>query len=190
MNFNVEREVYRERLKEELKKYIVVQDAKNSLILCDLLDESGLVAHNIWYKNTNVDKQDQVERLEIIADLTKDFEFQVKTAVYGVISDEFGEVETEKASWYVVYKKDEELLEKYLKSRNVFPLYLALERREDLKLRRENKYVIRTKSNGYGTDEVINSRFRKIGGVSSSCVSLDEILKESDEEIERPSRRR
>ena len=33
MNFNIEREVYRERLKEELKKYIVVQDTKNSLIL-------------------------------------------------------------------------------------------------------------------------------------------------------------
>lgn len=190
MNFNIEREVYRERLKEELKKYIVVQDTKNSLILNEKLDESGLVAHNIWYKNTNVSKDDQVERLEIVADLTKDFEFYVKTEVFGEITEEFGEVTTEKASWYVVYKNDKEILDKYLSSNNVFLLYLALEKREDLMLRRESKYIIRSKYTGNGTDDVVDSKFKRIGGVSSSCVSLDEIFKEAKEEIERPSHRR
>ena len=41
-----------------------------------------------------------------------------------------------------------------------------------------------------GTDDVVDSRFKRIGGVSSSCVSLDEIFKEAKEEIERPSHRR
>ena len=190
MNFNVERKVYRERLKEELEKYTVVQDTKDSLVLCEKLDESGLVAHNIWYRNTNISSGDQVERTEIIADLTKDFEFQINSEVYGIITDEFGEVVTEKSSWFVVYKADKEILEKNLNSNSVIPLYLALEKREDLMLRRESKYIIRSKYTGNGTDDVVDSRFRRIGGVSSSCVLLDDIFKEAKEEIERPSHRR
>lgn len=181
MEFNI-RGVYKDRLQRELEMYEVIKDTKNQLLLYDKLDESGLVAHNIWYRNANVSKDDQAERIEIIADLTKDFEFQVKTTIYGVIDDKFGEVETEKSMWYVVYKRDEYLLQKHLKNNNVFKLYLALENREDLKLRRDTKYVVRTKGNGYGVDEIINSRFRKIGGISSSCISLDSMLNEVEEE--------
>lgn len=190
MNFNVERKVYRERLKEELEKYTVVQDTKDSLVLCEKLDESGLVAHNIWYRNTNISSDDQVERTEIIADLTKDFEFQINSELYGIITDEFGEVVTEKSSWFVVYKADKEILEKNLNSNSVIPLYLALINREDLMLRRESKYIIRVRYSGYGTDEVIDSKFKKIGGVSSSCPSLDDIFKRASEIVERPSRRK
>lgn len=190
MNFNIEREVYRERLKEELKKYIVVQDTKNSLILNEKLDETGLVAHNIWYRNTNISDDDQVERIEIIADLTNNFEFQIKTEVYGEVTKGFGEVTTEKSSYYVVYKRDKDLLNKYLNCNNVFPLYMALGNRKDLKIKKEYKYILRTKGNGHGTDDVVNCKFRKIGGVSSSCVSLDDAFKEVNEEIEIISHRR
>ena len=163
-----------------------------------LSGENGILSRATETRSTNAEAQADEQaklaymgvRTEIIADLTKDFEFQINSEVYGIITDEFGEVVTEKSSWFVVYKADKEILEKNLNSNRVIPLYLALINREDLMLRRESKYIIRARYSGYGTDEVIDSKFKKIGGVSSSCPSLDDIFKRASEIVERPSCRK
>lgn len=181
MEFNT-KSIDKDRLLSDLEKKEIIKDTSNQLLLSEKLNESGLVAHNILYRNVNISKDYQSERLEIIADLTKDLEFSVKITGYGVISEEFGLVETERASLFIVYKRDEKLLREYLENGNILPLYSALSKREDLVLIKDSKYIIRNKYNGYGVDEVVDSNFRKIGGISASCSSLESLFKEAKEE--------
>lgn len=180
MEFKI-KEIYKEKLEEELKKYEVIVDNENELILCHRLDKSGLVIHNILYKNTNFSMDDQSRRIEVVGDLTGNFELYIKSTTYGLVDKKYVEVETEKAGCYLVYKHDNDLLEKYYDKNNVFPFLKELEKRKDLIIKSESNFVYRNKSNGYGTDEICDSNFEKIGTLSSSHVSLDDMFKKAKE---------
>lgn len=162
---------YKKKILEEIEKFDSFEIDDNSLIMYQKISESDLITKAVLYKT----RYDQITRIEITADLTKELVFFIKSNVYVKDSKTNKIIEIENGLIQLIYKRDKKLLNKYLVSKNIFELFNSIEKRQDLLIKESKEGLFRVRqNNGY---DLVYDEYAKKTTIPSDTPTMDEIKK-------------
>lgn len=162
---------YKEKVLEEIEKFDSFEINDNSLIMFKKISESDLITKAVLYKTQN----DQITRIEMTADLTKELDFFIKSNVYVNDKKDNKMIEIENGILRLKYKKDEKLLNNYLLNKNIFELFNSVEKRKDLLLRESKEGLFRVK--GEGGYNFVHDEYANKTMIPSDTTTMDGIKK-------------
>jgi len=157
---------------DDLSSYKVLEDTENFLLFYDEKFSYGITGRNVCYKKIH---DACFQRIEMILDFSKEFDFFIQTQQFEVLHENFGFVETERSIQNMIYCKELERKEDFPDS--FYDLRVLVD------YLRKNGNPISSTQEGYfrmggeyGVDSVFSSDGRK-STASFSCVYLDDAIK-------------
>lgn len=172
MQFLVPEILKEENVYENDPAYQILLDRDDCLLVSHKISDSELIYHNVLYRRF---PSGMFQKMSVIADISKDWDFQVTEQNYKVLDDRFGLVEWERGIYSVTYdKNDLNNVFAFPLSNNVFSILEMIESQKIPAISRTNEAYFRELGD-YGVDVIICDTGEKFG-LSSLQPHLDKVV--------------
>jgi len=171
MKFEMPSELFERYYSGEIESYEILEDSKDKLLIRNVSFLDG-IEHQVLYQKLG---PDFYKRVDIIGDISKDYDFLVQEQRFEVLSSVFGLVESERnLSSFVYYQDSLKNIDTSEFSRNALLFTEQLEKIKSPDAKEVSGYF--RILGDYGVDAVYTVAGDRLS-VSSSAFGLDSVVK-------------